>query len=355
MKAKINTFLNLLGVLALLLSGCSTQNTEQPAAPTQASVLQQPVIQADATPTAPPTATIFVASEATPTQIAIAHQTMPENPAYTQALPEECNTGFNYEIGFRVGRPCDNWGINLLERPVSADMSNYYHYIDILGAQIGKSNEWFYASLNLFGAGIVEDGVPLTYFFELDVDQNGRGDILLAVQNLDLYSSAWSVTGVRAWRDLNGDVGGSILVRPDDHSGDGYETLIFDEGLGGDPDLVWARHNPDNYQQIEFAFKSTLLDGNESFMWWAGAMRGNFDPQAYDLVDNQSETEFYEVDTTCGWIFGYEKGYNLKKCYLPAKPTEAAPQSVCIKPPHPNPQDNGWVWNEAKCKWELWN
>ncbi|MDX9990812.1 MAG: hypothetical protein RBS68_02075 [Anaerolineales bacterium] len=356
--------------LGLLLSGCALPGALQPGAPASANKAEQPAASATTlTESAPgespaaisptPAETLPVASEAAPTEIAISHQSRPGNPLYSQALPGECNTGFNYKIGFRVRPPCDTWGTNMLERAVSADMSSFYHYIDILSARVGKSGDWFYASFDLFGAGMAEEGVPLTYFFELDLDQNGRGDILLAVQDLDLYISEWSVTGVRAWRDLNGDVGGPTAVRPDGQSGDGYETLVFDQGLGDDPDLAWVRHNPDNYQRIEFAFKPALLDRKESFMLWAGAMRGRFDPQAFDLVDSQSETALYEVDTTCGWVFGHEKGYNLKKCFVAPDPTKAPQEesgpAICIKPPHPNPQDGGWVWNEAKCKWELWN
>ncbi len=369
MNTKMKIILSCLWGLALILSGCSLSGADQPAAPAPTEAVEQPAAQAvtleEAAPTEfpaeiPPTPAeaLPVANEAAPTEIVISHQSVPGNPLYSQALPGECNTGFNYKIGFRVRPPCDAWGTNMLERAVSADMGSFYHYIDILSARVGKSGDWFYTSIDLFGAGMAEDGAPLAYFFELDLDQNGRGDILLAVQDLDLYSSEWSVTGVRAWRDLNGDVGGPTAIRPDGQSGDGYETLVFDQGLGDDPDLAWARHNPDNYQRIEFAFKPELLDGKESFMWWAGAMRGSFDPQAFDLVDSQSETALYEVDTTCGWVFGHEKGYNLKKCFIAPDPTKAEQESspeVCIKPPHPNPSDGGWIWNEAECKWELWN
>ena len=27
----------------------------------------------------------------------------------------------------------------------------------------------------------------------------------------------------------------------------------------------------------------------------------------------------------------------------------------CVKPPHPDPQNNCWIWDADECKWECWN
>jgi hypothetical protein len=376
MKSQTAPILTLvfLVLFTAIASGCAASAASAPASleqPAGAEPTPQTAPEATAVtipeqavpPTAEPTEAPVTAADQ-PASPQIVHQATPENPVYTQALPGECNTGFNYKIGYRVRPPCDVWGTNLLERAVSSDMSTYYHYIDILSAQLGRSGGWYYASINLFGAGMSTDGRTLTYFFELDVDQNGRGDFLIAAENLDLYATEWSVTGLRVWQDRNGDVGGPTAIRPDSLSGDGYETLIFDQGLGDDPDLAWVRHNPDSYQRIEFAFKPSLLNGAESFMWWAGAMRGDFDPAKFDFVDSHNETQFHEIDTTCGWVFGREKGYNIRKCYVAPNPTKAEKEDdepagpaveICVKPPHPNLEDNSWWWNEAECKWQIVN
>lgn len=42
-----------------------------------------------------------------------------------------------------------------------------------------------------------DDGADVTYFLELDVDQDGRGDYLIGVTNLSLDASEWTVEGVR--------------------------------------------------------------------------------------------------------------------------------------------------------------
>lgn len=348
-----NRFITLSLVLVLLLAGCSlgqaASPSESPAPAASTEPPPEPASQASVTP-ASETASETSTETALPE---ITHLVTPGVPIYNQWLPEECNTGFNFNRpGYRIHAPCDSWGTNLLERPVSADLSSFYHYIDILGARVGRSGDWMYASLDLFGAGVPEDDTPYTYFFELDLDQNGRGDILIAATNLALYTTDWTVSGVQAWQDSNGDVGGPTAIRPDGQTGNGYETMLFDQGQGEDPDLAWVRRSPDAYDRIEFAFKPSLLQGKASFLWWAGALHGPFDPGKFDLVDSATEDTLYAVDTTCGLAFGGQSGFNVKFCYIPTG-SSAAPEEPdsCIQPPHPDPQNNCWWWDSAACQW----
>lgn len=360
----------MMGVV-LVSSGCSAVNnneaeTTEPLPVNQVAAtsaegalsapeaVEEPSTETNIEPTAPAPTPDEAISE-------IVHATRPDVPVYSQSLPGECNTGYAYTFpGFTVKPPCDNTNINLFERAVSVDLADFYHYVDILSAKAGKDNNWHYLSMELFGAGLPPEGVDLTYYFELDVDQDGRGDILLAVQNLDLYITDWTVSGVQVYGDGNKDNGGMTAIRPDKNSGDGYEMLLFDGGVGDDPDLVWVRHNPDRIQQVEFAFKPSLLNGRSSFMWWAGARLGEFDPAAFDFVDSQDLKAFYAVDTTCGMVQGQETAYNIRKCYIPPTPTQpriqdVPPAFVCIKPPHPDPQSNCWIWFEDLCQWICFN
>jgi hypothetical protein len=299
---------------------------------------------------------------------AIVHQTQPGNPVFTQSISSECNTGYNFSsASYRIQPPCDSWDINLLERAVSADFSQFYQYLDILSARTGLSNGWIYFGIELFGAGVPADGVDLTYFVEIDRDQNGRGDVLISATNLDLYGSDWTTTGVKAFLDLTGDVGGITAVRADSLPGaDGYETMVFDDGKGDDPDLVWVRRNPGRFNQVEFAIKTDLLNRDVNFMWWVGALRGGFDPQVFDLVDSQDSASFFEIDTTCGLVYGREEAYNIKKCYVAPIPTPTvhvqsqqataeATEEVCVQPPHPDPQNNCWIWFPEECEWICFN
>ena len=367
---EIKPFLFILLVTALLFSACAP-STPQPDKPADipVSTFTQPapteLPSQPAQPTEAPTQ-VPVVENATETPAPINHLSTPGNSVYSQFLPlGECNTGFNFNlISFRPPSYCNLWSINLLERPYSANLDVFYPYIDILTAQVGKDPNWIYASLDLFASGTPDDGAAFTYFFEIDLDQNGRGDILLAVTDLQLFPAVWSVTGVRVWQDTNGDVGGPTAVGPDTQSGNGYETLIFDQGIGDDPDLAWARHNPNSSQRIEFAFKPALLNGSPSFMWWAGAMRQDFSSESFDLVDTFLEKDLFEVDTTCGWFFGYEKPYNPKKCYIaPPAPTPTPMPQGCVTRTdqwcNDNADPNGggfpWTWNAAICKCEPTN
>jgi len=335
MIKKIKPHLFILLVSALLLTACSPSpaQTDTPAdVPVSTSTQPAPTDSPTQAvqPTDPPTQAP-VAVDPTETPAPINHISTPGNPFYNQFLPPgECNTGFNFKpAGYKPPSYCNSWPINLLERPYSEAMDVFYPYLDILSAQVGKDQSWYYASFDLFAAGTPDDGASFTYFFEIDLNQDGRGDILLAVTDLQLFPAEWTVAGVRVWADTNNDVGGptAVLPDPDAEPGDGYETLLFDQGIGDDPDLAWARHNPNSNQRIEFAFKPALLNGSPSFMWWAGAMRKDFSSESFDLVDIFLEKDLFEVDTTCGWFFAYEKPYNPKKCYI-------APPAPTLRPCH---------------------
>ena len=366
MKKHMFTFAAILILVGLLLTGCSTptdtlSKTDDPI--TQSTTESSLTIEETQPSTQEPETTEVVIEktdepEASETEVqSIEHQNVPGNPSYTQSLPGECNSGFNYEnASFRVKVPCDNWANNLFERPVTADLTEFYPYLDILNAKAGQSDIWLYFMVELYGAGSPDNGSAYTYYFELDIDQDGRGDYLIAVTDLDLNAVEWSVSGVRVYEDQNGDVGGNIAIRPDDSSdGDGYDTLLFDQGLGDDPDLAWVRRDPNHDNQIEFAVKKALVGERISFMWWAGAMMGEFDSQSFDLVDSSTEEALFPIDTTCGWIMGYESNYNIRKCYVAPAPT-TAPSSpdVCVQPPRPS-SDPCWIWIEEDCEWVCFN
>ncbi len=330
--------LSLLTCAMLLLSACSNPAPATPApagsggdqpAEAPAATLTQAVSggassgsQSDPTsaPTLPP-----APPEPTAT---LAHITLPGTPTYLPAqVIQDCALGYT----FTAGQPgalvssCDSWKINLLERPLQTGSLNYTPYLDIEMAQFGADSAWFYGRMRLYAAGMPEDGSALQYFFELDLDFNGRGDILVSVQDLPLGATDWTVAGVRAWQDTNADVGSQTPIRSDaERSGDGYDRLVFDQGYGADPDLVWARRSPDGDKYIELAFKPALLGGDSSFSWWAWALQGDFDPGLFDLVDGSLEA--YQLDNTCmlgfnGTLQGFPNQCNT------AQPTQA-PQVV---------------------------
>jgi len=361
MKTPFLSISTLIILISLLFAACSPTTlppaTIEPAPPTAEPAAPQPEVTQSQAPAQPDPTQGGEAPAATQAPPVIEHKDIPGTPRYSYNVPDECNTGFNYKPGYTLRTACDHWSTNLLERPVSADMGQYFHYIDILASSLGFDKMWIYTSIELFGAGMPEDGSPFSYYVELDADQDGRGDTLIVAENLDLYTNEWSIAGVKVFVDQDGDVGALTAVRPDYDSGNGYETLIFDQGQGDDPDLAWVRHNPDLVHVIEFAFKVDAVGKANSLMWWGGAMRGVLDPQRFDLVDNYGETALFEVDSTCGWVMGSQQGYNFKLCYIAPNPTaterpdKAKPPTGCVKPPSPNPQDGSWIFDWDACKW----
>jgi hypothetical protein len=204
----------------------------------------------------------------------------------------------------------------------------------------------------LHESGLPGDGQSLFYLFELDTNFDGRGNILISVENLPLTDTAWTVAGVRAWQDTNNDVGSQTPIRADAaRSGDGYDTLLFDQGAGPDPDLAWARRSPEAENSVEFAFKPALLNNDNTFSWWAWDLLGGLDPSQFDLVDGA--TEAYQVDNTCTVGFnGDPMGFpNQCKSMLPT-PTPTPEPLGCVQPPQPA---RDYYWDPVNCKWMQYN
>jgi hypothetical protein len=126
-------------------------------------------------------------------------------------------------------------------------------------------------------------------------------------------STTWSTQGAQAWKDTNGDVGGVIPLVSDKGGGDGYETLVFDQGKGTTPGGVWARISPNDPKTVELAFKLSMLGDPASYAMgaWAGA---NLDPAMYDYNDHMTHIQagspnrgdgiypikaLAEIDNTC--------------------------------------------------------
>jgi hypothetical protein len=208
----------------------------------------------------------------------------------------------------------------LYERPFNANtMDTYFPYIDIVNFQGFKDNTWGYAEITLAGAD-KNGSMPAQYAAELDLKRDGHGDWLIRASNLT--STTWTTQGVQAWKDTDGDVGGSSAMRADSilSTGDGYETLVFDEGKGSLTDGAWARISPNDPKTVQIAFKLSMLGSPSSFAMgaWAGA---NIDPSKFDYNDhmthaqagdpNQGYPQVYpikalaEIDNTCRLAIGF--------------------------------------------------
>ena len=133
-------------------------------------------------------------------------------------------------------------------------------------------------------------GMPGDYGVEVDMNVDGRGDVLVMAAK---PGTAWSTDGVKAWLDRNHDVGGAHPIQSDPPANtDGYETMVFDAGVGTDPDTAWARISPADPNIVQIAFKSTLINDADNFTWGAWAMNDSMlNPAWFDYNDHFTNAE----------------------------------------------------------------
>ncbi len=405
MKTRIIT-LGIFLVLALLLSACGKKTTPQPlptAAPvTVATEAPQPAADTPAVVlTEAPTEAATPVPE--PTAVVITHVVTPGEPSFTFSQKvSDCDTGERVHLGATtlVGQGCDNWNKANLERPTDQFNGTYVPALDIVSSSMASSNSFLYGGGVLYKDAAGAIPAELISGFEIDTDIDSRGEYLILATNIT--SGAWTTDGVQVWQDVNGDVGGDKPHNPDGKPGDGYETLVFDSGIGADPDLAWVRLSPVDPSAIEFAFKPDLLPANNVFAWWAWTSIGALDPGKMEIVDLMQDTSTWQIDNTCAWIFNGKPtnllvnicnfitptptllptqphssggtgptgcittptlcmspkvwspcacGCVLKVCFAGQYWTESACGCVSCSVPQPCPYNQYWDVGDCKCKW----
>jgi hypothetical protein len=208
----------------------------------------------------------------------------------------------------------------IYERPFNSEtMDTYFPWMDIVDTQGFQDDEWGFATITLSNTD-TNGKLPGTYGVELDLNKDGRGEWLILASNP--ASTQWSTQGVQTWTDTNGDVGGAIPASADEHSpGDGYDSLVFDEGKGDKPDDAWSRVSPDDSRTVVIAFKLSAFGDPASFAMgaWAGS-KDSLDPSLFDFNDNMSHMDagsplpdlfvyplkgLSEIDNTCRIAIGF--------------------------------------------------
>lgn len=319
--------------LVLMLTSCSFPGSSRPAVSAAA---------ADATATTVPSPTI-------PAPTAVQHQTVPPD-----ALPEE-------RIGHAGDQDSsttasqkhppggDRFTFGQFERPFNANsMDVYYPYLDIQETLYYLDETWFYAVITLKD---LDENQSLSgkYAVEIDTDVDSRGDLLVLSEHP--ASNEWSTAGVSVWADRNKDIGGRVPYIADDQTvtSDGYETLLFDETHGDDPDLAWARLAPDDPKTVQLAVKRSLLNGDDSFLTGAWAGGAILDPSKFDINDHVTheaageampDLEYYypikdvsQLDNACRVAVGFQPtGSEPGLCPLPPSEHSPCPQenNVCV-------------------------
>lgn len=216
----------------------------------------------------------------------------------------------------------DRFTFGRFERPFNANtMDMYFPQLDIVNTQVHQDDTWIYGSVTLKElqeAGSSDE----KYAIELDVTLDGKGDWLVIANKPE--STDWTVRTVRVYNDANKDVGGEMPTLTDDPAvtGDGFETLVFEEGVGNDPDTAWVRLSPNDANTIEFSVKKSAIGNPTQFMinMWAGTSL--LDAGIFDMNDKFTHEEagaadagleyFYpikavsEVDNSCRMAVGFQ-------------------------------------------------
>ena len=213
----------------------------------------------------------------------------------------------------------DLFHTNLLERPFTSQVMDYQAYIDLTRVNLNISAPWVYVTFILEGPA-PSDSTAI-YALEVDLNSDGRGDWLLYGQVPD--GIVWTTDGAKAYQDLNGDVGGPAPMNadPPNASRDEYETLVFDEGIGNDPDAVWIRRDPGNPNNVQLAFKYNLIGNDAAFAFGGWADDGLKNPGAFDYNDFMTFEE-------AGSAFSTNRdtlSKNLPRLTLPAAGPTATP------------------------------
>ncbi len=258
----------------------------------------------------------------TPTQGDNSSTTASEVVISTEDFPEFVVLNDASEEDYIAASAFDLPNINLYERPFNVVETNivYLYELDILSAGLGCDENYCYVAIELGGVNRDTSQLDGTYCVELDVDIDGRGDyLILAYPGL---TTSWANGTVTILEDANNDVGGPIPLHPDQNASglDGYDTTLFTVNVNSDPNLVWARLSPDAFNVVQFAFKRTLLDGTNGFMWGAWASSGNVPIWEQDLNDffrdvhanistvwfnNFQLAELSALDNTCRMAYGF--------------------------------------------------
>ena len=345
----INPVLAALSMIMVILACGSPNATEAPAAQ-------------------PPTGAIVSVTDTAgpPPTESIQHQITPVN------LPENrSDHAGDYDSSVTAEEKKSNGGdrftFEQFERPFNAEtMDTYFPELDILDAFLYEDQTWVFASIQVKDRSAANSS-PYRFAMQVDTEVDGKGDFLVIASNP--ASTDWTTDGVQVFFDTNSDVGDLTAMFTDEGStSDGFETMIFDQGKGDDPDVAWVRVSPLDSNTIEIAIKRSVLGNPAQYMvdLWAG--HATLDATLFDYSDQYTHEQagaadpgfpnFYpiksvfELDNTCRMAVGfqptgYEPGVCEQPTIPPGKPGPVACTAsqlqiaFCVL--------NGGTWNSSNC------
>ena len=257
-----------------------------------------------------------------PTEVSIQHNDIPVNlPADQSGESGDFDSSKVLSNGSLVGG--DRFTFGRFERPFNANtMDIYFSDLDIVGTQVFQDDIWIYANIVLREL-TATSSANQRYAVEIDSNVNGKGDWLIL--SLKPATTDWAVTGVQVFQDSNADVGLELPTLTDEGAigiSDGFETKVFDQGQGNDPDTAWVRISPNNPNVIEFAIKKSVIGTPQRYLVGVWAGTALLDPSLFDLNDSFTHeqagasdaglTNFYpikqvaEIDNSCRIAVGFQ-------------------------------------------------
>lgn len=321
----------LAGVLLLQACGSPASATQEPAAeiPSPASSEQVTATVESAPPTGAPAPT----NQPQPTST-IEHTTVPTEGITDRATAHDNEESLSYQT--KKIKTGDFLRKNVFERPFTSIEMEYLPDVDIADFSITSDDNFFYIKISLIGLNPKSQALTGSYGVEIDRNADGRAELLLVTR--PPYSTEFSTDGTSAYLDINGDVGGQSINRPDDYDSNGFEAVVFDLAQGihpeDDPDFLWARTSTyGNLPAIELAFKKWIFDsGKEAFMWSVVSSAEELNPSEFYFHDHYSveeagtantDTPYYPLkdlagmDNTCRIPIGFQvTGNEPMGCYV---------------------------------------
>ncbi|MGH2773170.1 MAG: hypothetical protein ACRDIU_08555, partial [Actinomycetota bacterium] len=158
----------------------------------------------------------------------------------------------------------DSYTQDLYERPLTAGSRSVAPALDIVSGRVGSDDAYLYFRIDLFG--IEEAGLPYTYGFELDYDDDPAGDLLAIIAG-PLLKPKFAAAAVSAFWNENSNITGPNPGFPDGPGAtpDGYERPVFQAGKNlapdspGGGDALVARISPRSPASIELAVRREFL------------------------------------------------------------------------------------------------
>ncbi len=154
------------------------------------------------------------------------------------------------------------------ERPFDREM-NYLPQADLVSIKLNREDPlWIYVQFTVDKPFRDAPDLGVHFLVEIDTDLDNRGNYLIVTGKP--ATTDWSVDSVRVLSAPDRNIGGIIVVKPDDtlSEGMGYYQEEFNCGNGVDADLAWSRLSKNDPAVVEIAFKNTLTGGKKGkFIW----------------------------------------------------------------------------------------